>query len=185
MDVAETKISTEYDGKRRTLFKTVCQRCGTPFWHPKSRDRKFCSMECASRRIQRISVECANCGCTILRKPSALKNARHGLFFCGRECKNAGQRWDGSTPRIRPRHYGPGSYRQKALRKSQECADCSEKRLYLLLAHHKDGDHSNDADENLELVCGLCHMRRHLKYYGGRWRFSPTYLTPREMLSSV
>jgi hypothetical protein len=118
MNLAETKISTEYGRYRRRLFKTVCERCNAPFWRPKSRDRKYCSMECAaeSRRIERISVECSNCGCTILRRASRLKLPRHGLFFCGGSAKmrdNGGMvvapgfNLDTTVPaRIVKKHYG-------------------------------------------------------------------------------
>ncbi len=186
MKDADTKVSTEYDGKRRTLVEKLCQQCNNPFWSPKHISPKFCSKVCAAKaRIRRVAVACANCGCTVLKKPSALKNCRHGLFFCGRPCKEKAQSIGGSCPEIRPAHYGPGSYRSRALRKGQRCVDCNEQRLYVLLAHHKDGDRTNDEDDNLEIVCGTCHIKRHLVCIDGAWRFNTKHLTPRDMLSSL
>jgi hypothetical protein len=182
---AGTKISSEYDGKRRRLFEKSCQQCNRSFWSPKHIDPKFCSRECASTasRIRRVSVECANCGCTLLRKPSQLKNAKHGLFFCGRPCKEKAQSIGGSCPQIRPGHYSSGAYRKR--KKGPECVDCNEKRRFLLLEHHIDGDRANSKDGNLETVCGTCHMKRHLVLVDGAWKFNTNFLTPRELLSSI
>ncbi len=186
MDNARTKISTEYDGKRRRLFEKPCHQCKGMFWSPKHVSLKCCSPACAAKaRIKRVAVACANCGCTVLKKPSGLKTSKHGLYFCKLLCKNLAQRWGGSCPEIQPGHYGPGSYRSRALRGKQQCVDCKEKRLYVLFAHHKDGDRKNHDDDNLELVCGSCHMKRHLVYVGDQWRYNTKFLTPREMLGSL
>jgi hypothetical protein len=183
---AGTKISTEYDGKRRKLFEKTCQQCSSAFWSPKHIDPKFCSQPCASKaRIRRVAVACANCCRTVLKTPSQLTKPKHGLFFCGRLCKDLAQRWGGACPEIQPGHYGPGSYRSRALRKGKECVDCKERREYLLLVHHKDSDRTNDKDDNLEIVCGTCHMKRHLVLVDGVWKFNTCFLTPREMLNAL
>lgn len=41
----------------------------------------------------------------------------------------------------------------------KQCSDCgSEKELHV---HHRDGNHSNNQPENLEVLCKDCHWNRH------------------------
>ncbi len=185
MNDAGTKISTDYDGTRRTLFQKTCQQCNKLFWAPKHISPKFCSHPCAAvaSRKRRVAVACANCGCTLLMKPSDFKTSKHGLYFCGRLCKEKAQSIGGSCPEIRPAHYGSGTSRSR--KKGTACVDCYEKRPYVLVGHHIDGDRHNNEDNNVETVCGSCHVKRHLVCADGVWKFNPHFLTPRDMLNSL
>lgn len=66
---------------------------------------------------------------------------------------------------------------------SKWCIDCKEKRPYLLQVHHIDWNHNNNKDENLEVVCANCHVKRHL--WNKNWvliYWPKYYLTDRHLL---
>lgn len=58
-----------------------------------------------------------------------------------------------------------------------ECAICHINLPEVLLIHHRDGDHSNDNIENLQLLCFNCHFLLHQKpealHKMGDWRGRP------------
>jgi len=62
------------------------------------------------------------------------------------------------------------------------CEGCGEDERFLLIVHHIDGNRNNNSENNLEIVCSNCHMKRHLKKVNGKWMFNTKYLTPREKL---
>ena len=71
----------------------------------------------------------------------------------------------GTTIEIRPAHYGTGvpDYRVIAFAAYEhKCAICGyNKYEEVLEVHHKDGDRTNAAVENLELLCPTCHTENH------------------------
>lgn len=174
------KVSTEWDGKRRTLFEHMCA-CGKSFWRPKHRSSKYCSNACAAQARQtKLVVTCAQCGSQFERSRNKLTASKHGVLFCSRKCKDTAQSLTGLCPEIRPSHYGTSNdYRNF---KKSACEDCSDVREYLLVVHHKDGDRSNNVSENLETVCPTCHVKRHLCLTESGWVVSFKHLTPRHLL---
>ena len=131
-----------------------------------------------------------NYGKNVEKKISQLKKAKHGFYFCNRDCKEEAQKLGGKCPQIRPAHFGTGtgvhSYRSAMKEEIKAgCIDCFNKTEYLLVVHHKDGDRQNNKKENLEVVCRNCHIKRHLYLKNGEWCFWSSSLTPREMLISL
>jgi hypothetical protein len=88
---------------------------------------------------------------------------------------------------IRPSHYGTGSckYRNYSQKEIADGCMCGEKRPYALLIHHIDGNRKNNKKENLEVVCGTCHLLRHLKEVNGEWQYDFRALTPRDKIEKL
>lgn len=180
-------------GRRRKAEKHVCEQCEKEFLRRKNAPspKKYCSKKCHEvSRKNRIIVKCTNCGKNVEKKISQLKKAKHGFYFCNRDCKEEAQKLGGKCPQIRPAHFGTGtgvhSYRSAMKEEIKAgCIDCFNKTEYLLVVHHKDGDRQNNKKENLEVVCRNCHIKRHLYLKNGEWCFWSSSLTPREMLISL
>ncbi len=155
-------VSTEYDGKPRRLYPTVCEVCKQTFYAPKHRSRKHCSQACfgISQR-NRVALDCRQCGKPFHRAVNKLEGSVHQVFFCSRKCKDEAQGVDGKCPEIRPEHYGAGTwkYRSRALKKyGAVCNCCGYSEIEAMLdVHHKDEDRGNPDIENLEVLCVWCH----------------------------
>ena len=81
---------------------------------------------------------CAACG------PVALVKKTNSF-----RCKVSDARFTGGSYRRR-------IYRKKVMKSCERCGFVAEHRCQLDV-HHKDGDHKNHADENLETLCANCH----------------------------
>lgn len=179
-------------GKKRRGEKAKCETCGNEFLRRiKSQGKKkkrYCSPDCGHRANRKgIKVDCFVCKKEIIRKPSRIKSSKSGLHFCSRKCKEFAQSLKGNCKQIQPSHYGTSEGRELYRHWIDSttnacCAGCGENKRYLLSIHHKDGDRTNNCKENFEIVCGNCHMKRHLRNDNGEWKFSTSFLTPRCML---
>lgn len=157
-------ISSAYDGKSRKLYPVSCP-CGASFLAPAHRvkTRRHCSPKCrAEFSKRRAVVVCAWCVKEFELSASRKAKGVTGLKFCSRVCKDAAQRLGGLAA-IQPPHYGLGNgkhdYRQRALEhygeKCLACGYCAHPRM--LDVDHMDGDRSNNALENLRVLCVWCH----------------------------
>lgn len=74
--------------------------------------------------------------------------------YCDRACMAAGMvREDVSL----------AAHRWRAQRaRGESCAECGTTEG--LHAHHRDGDPSNDAPENIETLCASCHLKWHWRH---------------------
>jgi hypothetical protein len=86
-----------------------------------------------------------------------------------------------------PSHYGDvaSDYRKTMEAEKKNGCKCGEKRPYVLLVHHIDGNDQNNVKENLEIVCANCHMIRHLKLVDGVWCYCTLSLTPRDKIEEL
>jgi hypothetical protein len=159
----------------------TCENCEKSFDAPVNNIRKgygrFCSRSCGASFNGRIRVSykrdtlhttCDWCSTPFIIKPSRFKRSKSGLTFCSRSCKCKAQRIGGRTE-IQPNHYGSDNasdYRSTALRfYKNRCADCHyDTHVRVLEVHHVDGNRSNNAVENLAVLCPICHRERHLGY---------------------
>jgi hypothetical protein len=179
----------EKSGKRRKGIVKKCKICGMNFISPASRPYECCSVECKYKLItleNTIKVECAWCGKQIVKKKSKLNNSKSGLYFCDRPCKEKAQKI-GGIREIMPSHYGITNPYKNLIKETEKpkCVGCPENRKYLLCIHHIDGNHENDSINNIEIVCGNCHIKRHLKLVNGEWIYSTHDLTSRNLLESL
>ncbi len=134
----------------------------------------YCSRECARIASQkRIRIDCATCGKVVEKRLSAAQQAKTGLLFCNRECKEKAQMLSGYQI-LHPSHYRSGKtgYRKRALRwKAVVCGDCGySEYLSMLDVHHKDGNRQNGNLENLEVLCVWCHAIRTRKIAWHGWQ---------------
>ena len=175
MSETPTKVSSEYDGKQRTLFRIECEVCGKECWVPKHvlGVKRFCSKACMNQS-HRVAVECAFCKKSFTKPVGRLgRGSKSGLQFCSRECKDAAQRIDSGFDVLHPPHYKTGAreYRAKAFRElPHACNRCGwDKYPEVLQVHHKDRDRNNANRENLEILCPTCHEVEHLLTESGRY----------------
>jgi hypothetical protein len=178
------------DGKRRKAKQSACETCSKAFLQRLNGDYRFCSPSCSMvARKKRLKLICANCKKDFERAESKTKSASHGFHFCTRKCKEMAQSLSGSIEEIRPGHYGTGNNKGEIekffLSKVHEGCGCGEKQTYLLQVHHIDGNNSNNDWTNFELVCGNCHIKRHLIKIDGEWVYWTKALTPRELLAGL
>lgn len=130
------------------------------------------------------------CGISFKKRISHLGNSVHGIYFCSRKCKDAGQTIDGGVKEIQPPHYGTASGDHRYREKNygiliSGCVDCGEKKMWMLHIHHIDGNRRNSKPPNLEVVCSNHHLKRHLVLVDGEWVVNFKHLTPRYVLSTL
>jgi len=144
----------------------------------------YCSIDCYQKsRNQRaafgtnepktglILKQCSVCGADTWRDLYHVNRNKTGLFFCTKDCRTS--------------HYGSSNWSTR--KKAFEifgilCVGCGENREYRLTVHHIDGNDKNNDISNWEIVCYNCHVIRHLKQVGGKWKVDFAFLTPRNLL---
>lgn len=91
--MTDWKISTEYDGATRKLFRCECQWCHKDFWRPQHILNKAtcCSKECfklfREKTGKRVEVSCTHCGKQFKRFQHHLAKVVSKRYFCSRKCQ--------------------------------------------------------------------------------------------------
>lgn len=149
-----------FDGSRNRMFVLRVCECGQHFYARKNRCNTYCSPDCRLS-INRFTFNCDYCGKENTRALSKADNSRNEMYYCDRECKENDQRIDTGPSDIQPSHYGNGyySYRARAFHEfGTVCNRCGYDELEKMLdVHHIDGNRSNSALDNLEVLCVWCH----------------------------
>lgn len=155
-----------------------CLKCNKEFNHYNYDSQEYCSKECYHITVRELRPK-ANCViCSTEIELTAHRASRNDKNYCSRECYN--NRAEGNTKRLKR---GTKYYTDKL---DAAVCECGEERTYLLEIHHIDGNHGNNNENNLEIVCSNCHMKRHLKLNKkGKWVYSPKSLTDRSLLHKV
>jgi len=188
-------IQDDATRKRRAEYFN-CLFCDKKFLRARKgkNSRKYCSAECGNKsRRKQVDLVCYACKRNYTRVPSkAYGRSINNVSFCSNACKYSVQTIDCPNAPALPKHYGTSdgksaNYRRRrsSLEKFNNGCYCGEKRKYLLTIHHIDGDRSNNSHENLECVCGNCHMIRHLYLKDGVWTYKSNALTPRDLIESL
>lgn len=175
----------------RKMIKSSCIDCGCDIYARPTVNKIRCR-ECLYKHnssVGRIEVKCGHCSKIITKRKSSLRNSKHKIYFCDRHCKESAQSLAGGCNVIRPSHYGLSNGKHLwsiLVRNADGCSCCKETKKYLLVVHHIDGDRENNVENNLEVICANCHMKRHLKLdENGNWLYDSKVLTPREMIKSL
>jgi len=189
--------------KEIKMIKMNCLNCGNVFLQreaelnrkKKSKNRgKFCSLSCSTifgakeRRKRRVlNVTCSYCGEKFYKNKSKMEGSKSKLYFCCRKHKDMAQRLEFGLEEIQPDRYGNGdfAYRDLVLRNKENKCPCGFDFKPLLVVHHKDSNRSNNAMDNLEILCTVCHGIRHMKFIDGEWKYSYKYLTPRDKIKEI
>ena len=159
--------------KVRKKNKTdLCLTCNNKFLHYTWDTQKYCSTVCSNNK-DKIKVICVVCNTFILKSKSLVE--RNDKNYCSRNCYNFR---NGLHKKLKR-----NTAFYKHLLETTSCI-CGEKKLYLLQIHHIDGNNKNNENSNLEVVCGNCHIKRHLKQNkNGNWVYHPKSLTDRSILN--
>lgn len=119
---------------------------------------------------------CDNCGKEISKYSRDIKRNKNN--YCSRECYD-------SRRKINLKRLKRSSRFYQELLETTPCK-CGVSEVYLLQIHHIDGNHDNHYPENLEVVCGNCHIERHLKLNKkGKLVYDGKYLTSPEILNTL
>lgn len=89
----KSKVSTEYDGCKRVLYKLQCAHCCKDYWRPKKEleTSKCCSKDCwqewRQKTGKRVEVSCNFCNNKFQRFQHKLDSVESKRYFCSRECQ--------------------------------------------------------------------------------------------------
>lgn len=136
---------------------TFCLHCSTAIYRRPSEiriGRVFCSSKCFGA-VNRKERPCVVCGKGIL--------ARRNKKTCSRACANknrAGIRYKVGRPKDKV--VAARAIRNRVIQeRGPACERCGYSKEPVLHVHHRDRNHSNNALENLELICPNCHYEEH------------------------
>jgi endogenous inhibitor of DNA gyrase (YacG/DUF329 family) len=156
---------TDKSGQNRIGVKLICPICNKQYISRIDKQLKFCSRKCYGYSNQkRVLLVCSYCRKEFYRTLSKLKNAKHEIFFCCRQCKDIGQK---TIKEIQPAHYGTADktkkYREKFIKQNRLiCTRCGYKEFTCSVQiHHIDKDRNNDNIDNLVSLCANCHLALH------------------------
>ncbi|SRR5260221_730614 len=126
--------------------------------------------------MKSVKLNCEVCGKEIEKYTRDIK--RNKLFYCSRDCYNTRRKENLTRLKRSTKYYDD-------LLNNTSC-ECGEDKKYLLQIHHMDGNHNNNSPENLEIVCGNCHIKRHLKLLkNGQYVYHPRSLTDRSLIKDL
>jgi hypothetical protein len=164
----------------RTIIKEICEEQGwnIPTWYNRVRyclncgkpiiggdsKKKFCDNSCAASYNNRLRNTkkhyCLNCG-------KEIKLGKYCNNICHAEYKSKQyiERWKNGEENGLSGKYGISEYvRHYIFEKNDNKCECCGKsyinpytNLSVLQIHHKDGDCTNNKEENLQLLCPTCH----------------------------
>jgi hypothetical protein len=159
--------------KIRKKNKTdLCLTCNNEFLHYTWDTQKYCSTTCSNNK-DKVEVMCVVCNTSMLKSKSSVE--RNDKNYCNRDCYNLR---NGLHKKLKR---STAFYKQ--LLEQTDCK-CGESKSYLLQIHHIDGNNKNNENDNLEVVCANCHVKRHLKQNKkGDWVYHPKSLTNRSLLN--
>lgn len=156
-------------------IKDNCKGCGQEFEHKHWDNKQYCSKECYYNK-DKVKANCESCGKEVLKSASISK--RNTGNYCSRECYDSRRKKDLKRLKRSTKYYDD-------LLSNSSCA-CGVSEKYLLQIHHMDGNHNNNDESNIEVVCANCHIKRHLKRNeNGEIVHHPSSLTTDDILEEI
>lgn len=147
---------------KRTPVAVKCKKCGyewniSPASLCPSATREYHFKGCSECKYE--YVNCAYCNKEIKRLKSHL-NTISGYVYCSRECGNR------HKAQLAKRN-DSSSYRRNAFEYyDHKCAICDwNEEVSLLEVHHIDEDRTNNALNNLVILCPICHKKLTMHLY--------------------
>jgi hypothetical protein len=138
-------------GKSGYHFKerlVVCSSCGITYTST-GPHAKYCSPACKEKN--RPEKQKKHFKCTFCQSDFKRRAANNAGKFCSRECSG-----------LYSSAMGSKNYFYKAFAfKPWKCNRCPIEDLCVLIVHHIDHNHDNNALENLEILCANCHHKEH------------------------
>lgn len=126
----------------------------------------YISQEALEKQLDKVKVQCANCGQELERWPSHVEKYEH--LFCDKACFNAwavGENhhsWQGGIANEPyPYEFNDALKAQVRERDNYTCQHCGKTQKeagYTLPVHHIDHDKNNNAPTNLITVCHGCNI---------------------------
>lgn len=158
----------------------VCEFCGLEFEALISDNRKYCSQSCAAKINDRIYIKRKSNNKEHNKHIRYRKEINNKCFCCGKETKNKFcnskcqkkyvydkwiSEWKSGFKSGKKGENGTSNYIRKYLFEKYEnkCCKCGWCELNVhtnkipLEIEHKDGNHENNNESNLELLCPNCH----------------------------
>jgi hypothetical protein len=93
IDKLESKVSNEYDGATRVLYKLQCDRCASEYWRPAKalQNSKYCSKACyhthRAKVGKRLVYNCTLCNAEFKRFKHHADAVESGRLFCSKVCQ--------------------------------------------------------------------------------------------------
>ena len=142
----------------RVQHEANCKECGRKFSHIASRANKakYCGNTCYYKSMSRkgsVEHSCQHCGQQFLAAPSKKRK------FCSKACINKAKKenWAPTFSTVRKTMVS-----RQMLLECERCGYNTEPKI--LGVHHKDRNRHNNALENLEVLCPICHSLEHRKH---------------------
>ena len=154
----------------KTQVKKTCEVCSTEFYVRKYRElkAKFCSRVCQNKlqyTNKRVEYICKGCNKTYTDSP-----CRKTRLFCSMECKTliSKSTRERRVAARRAKVVRRGSSSSRVLRvyifsiRKPQCEICAyDKYPYCLDLHHIDCNPNNNVENNIAILCALCHRQLH------------------------
>ena len=151
------------------MEERTCKKCGVTFYAKRSLVARgwglYCSRACHyADSAPMVVMQCAFCGGEVHRKPSKLEHSKSGKYFCNKSCQT---KWR-NTVFVGAKHRqwkGGASVDYRSILQSaglvERCVMCRTSDTRVLAVHHLDGNHKNNALDNLVWLCHNCHHMTH------------------------
>lgn len=157
-------------GKERKGIIKKCRACDTEFYVPQYRIKtaSFCSLTCQNhKQYERFIFSCESCGKLQQAPPSRRKEKKK---FCSIECRDIKAKNDKEKRKSQKvlQIARRGNIKAATLRKyisqfkKMECENCGYHAYdFCLDMHHIDHNPTNNAPDNIRILCCICHRMLH------------------------
>jgi endogenous inhibitor of DNA gyrase (YacG/DUF329 family) len=154
--------------------KTFCKGCGKEITFPPSQNRNWCSLDCFYKtdKKQKFKLVCSFCKKTFVRNEKRYTFCSEKCYYSALSIKMKGKVIGGKKGLISKKEN-----RLKMLKKCnyqhkmhadnyrklivlEVCSICGAKNKRMV-AHHKDGNRTNNLPDNLVALCYGCHKKEH------------------------